>query len=57
MGTDGWNWRDILVWIGFAYLAVAALVRLMSLYRDAVLKDLRRQASERRSAGPKGEKP
>ncbi len=52
MGTEGWDWRDILVGVGFTYLAVAALVRLMLLYRDAIVKDLRRQVSDYQKRRP-----
>lgn len=48
MIMDGWDWRDVLVGVGFACLAVGALVRLMLGYREAVIRDVRRQIDEQR---------
>lgn len=38
---DGVSWWDIGLWLGFAYLAVSALVRLMRARRDQLLREFR----------------
>jgi hypothetical protein len=53
---EGVTWTDIGLLLGFGYLAVVALVRLMLAHRQTVMDEVRQQVEEelRRRAAKKG---